>query len=150
NSETWSSIIAAPTSWLSSATMPDVGGSKAAMPIVGILSSGSSSALAELLGAFRLGLKEAGYIEGQNVAIESHWAEGQFDRLRELAADLVQRRVALIFATGVSSALAAKAASSTVPLVFLSQDEPFRRGSSRLCCDARGGGRIRWVFPCAA
>ena len=94
------------------------------MPIVGILSSGSSSALAELLGAFRLGLKEAGYIEGQNVAIESHWAEGQFDRLRELAADLVQRRVALIFATGVSSALAAKAASSTVPLVFLSQDEP--------------------------
>jgi putative tryptophan/tyrosine transport system substrate-binding protein len=99
-----------------------------AMPAVAILGSGSSPAFADLLGAFRLGLKETGYIEGQNVAIESHWAEGQFDRLSELAADLVHRRVALIVATGVSSALAAKAASSTVPLVFLSQDDPVKLG----------------------
>ncbi len=99
-----------------------------AMPVVGILSSGSSSAFTELLGAFRQGLKETGYIEGQNVAIESHWAEGQFDRLSQLAADLVQRRVSVIVTTGVSSALAAKAASSTIPLVFLSQDDPVKLG----------------------
>jgi putative ABC transport system substrate-binding protein len=98
------------------------------MPVVGILGSGSSSAFTELLGAFRQGLKETGYIEGQNVAIESHWAEGQFDRLSQLAADLAQRRVAVIVATGVSSALAAKAAGSTIPLLFLSQDDPVKVG----------------------
>ena len=99
-----------------------------AMPVVGILGSGSSSAFTELLGAFRQGLKETGYIEGQNVAIESHWAEGQFDRLSQLAADLAQRRVAVIVATGVSSALAAKAAGSTIPLLFLNQDDPVKLG----------------------
>jgi putative tryptophan/tyrosine transport system substrate-binding protein len=99
-----------------------------AMPVVGILGSGSSSAFTDLLGAFRQGLKETGYIDGQNVTIEFHWAEGQFDRLSELAADLVQRRVAVMVATGISSALAAKAASSTIPLVFLSQDDPVKLG----------------------
>jgi putative ABC transport system substrate-binding protein len=99
-----------------------------AMPVVGILGSGSSSAFTDLLGAFRQGLKETGYIEGQNVVIESRWAEGQFDRLSDLAADLVRRPVALIVATGVSSALAAKATSSTIPLVFLSQDDPVKLG----------------------
>jgi putative tryptophan/tyrosine transport system substrate-binding protein len=101
---------------------------QAAMPVIGILGSGSSSAFAELLGVFRQGLKETGYVEGENVAIESHWAEGRFDRLSALAADLVQRRVALLVATGVSSALAAKAASWTIPLVFLSQDDPVKLG----------------------
>jgi putative tryptophan/tyrosine transport system substrate-binding protein len=101
---------------------------QSAMPVIGILSGGSLSALTDLLSAFRQGLKETGYIEGQNVAIETHWAEGQFDRLSELAADLVQRRVAVIVATGVSSALAAKVASSTIPLVFLSQDDPVKLG----------------------
>jgi putative ABC transport system substrate-binding protein len=98
------------------------------MPVIGILSSGSFSVFTDLLSAFRQGLKETGYIEGQNVTIESHWAEGQFGRLSDLAANLVQHRVAVIIATGVSSALAAKAASSTIPLVFLSQDDPVKLG----------------------
>jgi putative tryptophan/tyrosine transport system substrate-binding protein len=102
-----------------------------AMPVVGVLGSGSSAAFTDLLAAFRQGLKETGYIEGQNVAIEFHWAEGQFGRLSGLAADLVERRVAVMVATGVSSALAAKAASSTIPLVFLSQDDPVKLGLVR-------------------
>jgi putative ABC transport system substrate-binding protein len=99
-----------------------------AMPVVGILSSGSLSAFADLLGEFRQGLKETGYIEGQNVAIESRWAEGHFERLPELAAELVQRRPAVIVTTGGSSNLAAKAASVTIPHVFLSQDDPVKLG----------------------
>ena len=99
-----------------------------AMPVVGVLGSGSSAAFTDLLAAFRQGLKETGYIEGQNVAIEFRWADGQFGRLSGLAVDLVQRRVAVMVATGVSSALAAKAASSTIPLVFLSQDDPVKLG----------------------
>jgi putative ABC transport system substrate-binding protein len=99
-----------------------------AMPTVGILSSASFSAFADLLGAFRQGLKETGYIEGQNVAIESRWAEGHFERLPELAAELVQRRAAVIVTTGGSSTLAVKAASSTIPHVFLSQYDPVKLG----------------------
>ena len=101
---------------------------QSAMPVVGMLSSGSLSAFTHLLGAFRQGLKEAGYIEGQNVAIESRWAEGQFARLPELATELLQRRAAVVVTTGGDSTLAAKAASSTVPLVFLSQDDPVKLG----------------------
>src|SRR5262245_51223995 len=99
-----------------------------AMPVVGILGSGSTSAFTHLLGAFRQGLKETGYVEGQNVAIEMHWAEGRFEQLSELAADLVRRRVAVMVTTGVSSSLAAKAASGSIPLVFLSQDDPVKLG----------------------
>ncbi len=99
-----------------------------AMPVVGILSSGSLSAFTDLLGAFRQGLKETGYIEGQNVAIESRWAEGHFERLPELAAELMQRHAAVIVTTGGSSNLAAKAASSIIPHVFLSQDDPVKLG----------------------
>jgi putative ABC transport system substrate-binding protein len=99
-----------------------------AMPVVGILSSSSFSAFADLLGAFRQGLQEIGYVDGQNVAIESRWAEGHFERLPDLAAELVQRRAAVIVSTGVSSNLAAKAASSTIPHVFLSQDDPVKLG----------------------
>jgi putative ABC transport system substrate-binding protein len=97
-----------------------------AMPVVGILSSSSLSAFTDLLGAFRQGLKETGYIEGRNITIESRWAEGRFERLPELAAELVQRRAAVIVTTGGSSTLAAKAASSTIPNVFLSQDDPVK------------------------
>jgi ABC-type uncharacterized transport system substrate-binding protein len=99
-----------------------------AMPVVGTLSSGSLSAFTHLLGAFRQGLKETGYIEGQNVTIESRWAEGQFARLPELATELLQRRAAVVVTTGGDSTLAAKAASSTVPHVFLSQDDPVKLG----------------------
>jgi len=101
---------------------------QSAMPVVGMLSSGSLSAFTHLLGAFRQGLKEAGYIEGQNVAIESRWAEGQFARLPELATELLQRRAAVIVTTGGDSTLVAKAASSTVPQVFLTQGDPVKLG----------------------
>jgi len=100
-----------------------------AMPIVGILSSASSSAFSDLLGAFRQGLKESGYVEGQNVTIESRWAEGHFEHLPGLAAELVQLRPAVIVSTGGSSNLAAQAAASaTIPHVFLSQDDPVKVG----------------------
>ena len=98
------------------------------MPVVGILSSASLYAYTDLLGPFRQGLKEAGYIEGQNVAIESRWAEGHFERLPNLATELVQRRPAVIVTSGGSSTLAVSAASSTVPHVFLSQDDPVKLG----------------------
>jgi putative tryptophan/tyrosine transport system substrate-binding protein len=99
-----------------------------AVPLVGILSSASLSAYTDLLGAFRQGLKEKGYIEGQNVVIESRWAEGHFERLPQLAAELVQKHPAVIVTTGGSSNFAAKAASSTIPHVFLSQDDPVKVG----------------------
>jgi putative ABC transport system substrate-binding protein len=99
-----------------------------AMPVIGFISAGSRDVYAELLAAFRQGLKETGYVEDQNVAIESRWAEGQLDRLPRLAADLVQRRVAVMVTTGGSSSRAAKAASPTIPLVFLSQNDPIETG----------------------
>jgi ABC-type uncharacterized transport system substrate-binding protein len=101
---------------------------QAAMPIVGLIGAGSRDAYAELVAAFRQGLKETGYVEGQTVAIESRWADGQFDRLPRLAADLVQRRVAVIVTTGGSSSRAAMAASGTIPIVFLSQTDPINSG----------------------
>jgi putative ABC transport system substrate-binding protein len=94
------------------------------MPVIGFISAGSQDTYVQLHAAFRQGLKETGYVEGKTVAIESRWADGQFDRLPRLAADLVQRRVAVIVTTGGSSSRAAKVASSTIPIVFLSQSVP--------------------------
>ena len=98
-----------------------------AMPVIAFLGSGASL-VAPRLHAFRQGLKDFGYVEGENVAMEARWAQGQFDRLPDLAAELVRFGVAVIVTTGLGSALAAKSATSTVPIVFVGADNPVRFG----------------------
>jgi putative ABC transport system substrate-binding protein len=93
-----------------------------AMPVVGFLGGGSPGPNAGNLSAFRRGLSETGYVEGQNVGIEYRWAEGRYDRLPALAADLVARKVDVIWTGGTPSILAAKGATLTIPIVFIGQD----------------------------
>jgi putative ABC transport system substrate-binding protein len=97
-------------------------------PVIGYLSGGTSRDFEHLTTAFRQGLKESGYVEGRNVAIEYRWAEGQYDRLPALAADLVKQQIALIAATTTPAAVAAKRATSTIPIVFSIGADPIAIG----------------------
>jgi len=102
---------------------------QAAMPAIGYLSSRSPGESADLVAAFNKGLGEAGYVDGQNVAVDYRWGEGQYDRLPAMAADLVRRGVAVMVTTGGEpAALAAKAATSTIPIVFTVGGDPVKAG----------------------
>jgi putative ABC transport system substrate-binding protein len=100
------------------ATWPFVARAQLALPVVGFIRDGSAETNARYVAAFRKGLNETGYVEGQNVMVEYHWLEGQYDRLPALMADLIRRQVTVIATPGNVPSLAAKAATATIPIVF--------------------------------
>ena len=116
---------------------------QSAMPVIGVLDGRSADESTPLVAALRRGLNETGFVEGRNVAIEHHWAHGQYDRLPALAADLVRRQVTVISTSGNASALAAKTATATIPIVFLTGADPVQAGL--VASLSRPGGNLTGV-----
>jgi putative tryptophan/tyrosine transport system substrate-binding protein len=121
---------------------------RSAMPVIGFLSTAASTELPHLVAAFHEGLKEAGYVEGQNVLVEYRWAENQVDRLPALLADLVRRQVQVIVATPASSWKVAKAATSSIPIVFEGGGDPVKLGI--VASLIRPGGNVTGVVNASA
>ena len=112
----------------SAVVTPFVARAQQSMPMIGFLNGGSAAGYAPMVAAVREGLKESGYVEGQNVVIEFGWAEGKYDRLKALAAEMVRRQVDVIAATSTPAALATKAITSTIPIVFTTGADPVQLG----------------------
>src|SRR5215813_5540885 len=121
---------------------------QAAMPVIGLLDPRSPHMLAAPSRGFRQGLKDTGYVEGENVALEYRWAENQMDRLPALATELVRRQVSVIAASTPIAAFAAKAATTTIPIVFVVNDDPVRLGL--VASLARPGGNATGINIFAA